>query len=283
MSEKNPGLILAFASAITFSLGNIGTRFMASEMSTWGLIFLRGCLGVALVWLVAGRLKKTLWGNNWKSLSLIGLLGFLSTSCTFTAIYRIPLYQAMVLLYLYPAFAIVLSALINREPVYLRDGLWVALAIFGCVLLIWPDEAAGLNFQIGHLIGVLGSFLYGLGFVLARRLGAANSGLEPIFHYSLWAAVGAIPMAYLFGAGLGYQSGSAIMAGFLVGGLASLGQLMGYAAVRWLPAFKVGVIGTLEVFGGALASWLIFDDPMTARAAAGGFIILFVALTIRSR
>ena len=284
MNSKNPGLILALASPLAFTAFNIGVRLITADtLSIWGLLFLRGCIGVTLVYMAARALKKNLWGRNRGLLMLIGLSGFLSTACTTTAITLIPLFQAMVILYLYPSWAILLSALINRESIQARDALGVALALFGCILLIWPDESAGLSFQIGHLIGLLGSFLYGLGFVFARRLGDDNSGLEPIFHYSLFAAVGAIPLSLVFGADLGISSVSGIGAGLALGALGSLGQMMGYAALRWLPAFKVGVLGTLEVLGGVLGSWLVFNDPITARAIFGGAVIICVAFGIRQK
>lgn len=278
---KNAGLFLALASPIAFSCFNIGVRVLSGEISIWGLLFLRGCIGVAVILVAARLVKKKLWGSNKALLMLIGLIGFLSTACTTTAITMIPLYQAMVILYLYPSLAIILAAAINQEKIYLREGLWVGVALFGCILLIWPDEAAGLDFQTGHLIGMLGSFLYSLGYVLTRRLGDDNSGLEPIFHYSLFAAVGALPLGLIFGADLAMPSAAAIGAGLALGALGSLGQMMGYAAIRWLPAYKVGVFGNLEVLGGALASWLIFNDPITIRAIVGGSIIIFAAFRLR--
>jgi drug/metabolite transporter (DMT)-like permease len=274
---KNPGLLLAFASPVAFSVGNIGVRVISGEVTVWGLILLRGCLGVMLVWLMARQMKKPLWGRHWKLLSIIGGCGFFSTACTFTAISQIPLYQALVLLYLYPTISIVLAALINGERVHPRDIIPLFLTLLGCLMLIWPDQAAGLDFKNGHLVGLLGSFFYALGFVLARRLGNDNSGLEPIFHYSLYCAVGAVVAILVFGRVTGLDNASEMAGGLGVGMVASLGQLLGYAAVRWLPAHKVGVIGTLEVFAGAVSSWLIFNDPMTVRALAGGGLILFAS------
>lgn len=279
--SNNTGLFLALASPVAFSCFNIGVRVLTGEVSVWELLFLRGCIGVAVILVVARILKKRLWGSHRGLLLLIGFIGFLSTACTTTAITLIPLYQAMVILYLYPSLAIVLSALINRERINSRDGLGVGLALTGCVLLIWPDETAGLDFQIGHLIGLLGSLFYSLSYVLTRRLGEDNCGLEPIFHYSLFAALGAIPLGLVFGVQPSLNSVTVISACLALGALGSLGQMMGYAALRWLPAYKVGVFGTLEVLGGVLASWLLFNDPMTIRTVIGGAVIIAVAFGLR--
>jgi drug/metabolite transporter (DMT)-like permease len=138
----------------------------------------------------------------------------------------------------------------------------------------------GLTLEIGHLIGFAGAFLFSLSSVLIRRLGTDNSGLEPIFHYSLHAALWVIPLSRLFGSDLGFDTFRALWAGLALGVLGTSAQLMCYAALRWLPAYRVGVIGTLEVLGASAASWLLFNDPMSPRALFGGALIVLVVLML---
>ena len=278
LSQSNTGLFLALGGALAYCGFSIGVRFFVGDLTIWGILFLRGCLGVTLAALVARRLKKALWGRNKLLLAGIGLSGFLSSVCTTTAISRIPLYQALVLLYLYPALSLLLAAPLNREPVTLRDSLLIATALTGCAILIWPNEAVGLALEIGHLIGLTGSFLFSLSSVLTRRLKEDNSGLEPIFHYSLHSVVWVLPLTFLFGTELGVSGG--LWAGLGLGLLGVLAQLMCFAALRWLPACRVGVIGSLEVFGAALASWLLFNDPMSQRSLFGGALIILVVLIL---
>jgi drug/metabolite transporter (DMT)-like permease len=276
----NPGLWLALSSALAYCCFNVGVRFLADDLTVWGMLLLRGGLGVVAVTLVARRLNKALWGRNKPLLAGIGVTGFLSTVCTTTAISRIPLYQALALLYLYPAIGLLLAAPLNREPVTLRDGLLVAVALAGCGILIWPSGAAGLTLEIGHLIGFTGSFLFSLSSVLTRRLKEDNSGLEPIFHYSFQAVLWVVPLSLLFDSDLGLAAPRAIWAGLALGALGASAQLMCYASLRWLPACRVGVIGALEVLGASAASWLLFNDPMSPRALFGGALIVFVVLSL---
>ncbi len=58
-------------------------------------------------------------------------------------------------------------------------------------------------------------------------------------------------------------------------------QGLGYAALRWLPAFKVGLIGSLELPAGAVLSWLLFNDPMSPRTLFGGLMIVFAVFQLR--
>ncbi len=157
MKSANLGLALAIGSPLAFSASNIGIRFITEHITIFDLLFLRGCFGVAATLVAARVLKKSLWGKNGAALSLIGVSAFFAAACLVTTITMLPLYQALVLLYLFPTWAIFLSILINKEKARLRDALTVALALGGCILLVWPDEAAGLTFQKWHLIGFMGT------------------------------------------------------------------------------------------------------------------------------
>jgi drug/metabolite transporter (DMT)-like permease len=101
--------------------------------------------------------------------------------------------------------------------------------------------------------------------------------LEPIFFYSLFAGLAALPLGFLSGQGLGLDTSGEVMRGSLLGVLGSTGQLLAYAAIRFLPPYKVGVIGTLEIVGGALFSLLFFNDPLGVKSLIGGILIIYAA------
>jgi drug/metabolite transporter (DMT)-like permease len=208
---------------------------------------------------------------------MVGLVSALSTVCTTTAITYIPLYQAVVILYLYPAFTVLLSIIFRVDKITLRAFLGVAAAFIGCVLLVWPDEVAGLALSWAHGLGVLGSFFFAATLVLIRRLGQGHSGLEPFLFYCLASILVAYPLSHLFGSGLGIDSLSEVGRGAALAAIGALAQLMAFAAVKYLPPYKVGIIGTLEVLAASLASWLMFSDPFTFRAGIGAAIIIYAA------
>lgn len=87
-------------------------------------------------------------------------------------------------------------------------------------------------------------------------------------------------MAFEAHLGLGRLSG--LGAGLLLATLGISAQMAGYAALRWIPGFKVGVVGYLELVLGGLVSWLVFSDPMSPRALTGGVLLALVAIRLRS-
>jgi len=281
-SGSNPGLSLAFGSALAYTCYDVGVRALIGDLSVWGMLFLRGCLGVLVIGLLARLFARRLWGRQTMLLTAVGGSAFMSSVCNATSLSSIPLYQALMIIYLYPVFTLLLAGPFNGEPIRRAELGLVGLAFLGSLALIWPDEAVGLDFSIGHLIGVMGAFLYSVGQVLIRRLGPGNSGLEPMFYYSLFALVFSIPLALVFEAHLGLDRLSGLGAGLLLASLGISAQMTGYAALRWIPGFKVGVIGYLELVLGGLISWLAFSDPMSPRALTGGVLLVLVAIRLRS-
>jgi len=283
MSGKNPGLPLAFGSAICYTFLNIGARYALDDLhlTAWGLLFLRGIVALAVTWALARHLKISVFGRQPKTLALIGFCSFTATVLVTVAIGLIPLYQVLVLLYLYPALTVPLSYFINGDRVSRRDLGLIALAFTGCLILLWPDQTSGLDLNWGHLIGAASPVFYALAYVLANRLGEGNNGLEPIFYYGCWALIGNLVIILFLGGETGITGVGTLLPGLGLAVLAVTALLTGYAALRWVKAFKVGVIGNLEVFGAVVASWLVFNDPITLRALLGGVIILTAALKLR--
>ncbi|MDR1309867.1 MAG: DMT family transporter [Deltaproteobacteria bacterium] len=279
---QKTGLLLAFSAPLLYSLFNAGFKILSRDLSPLGFLWIRGLVGMVLAGSLALATRSRPARRHLGILGLAGLSSALSTACVTTAITAIPLYQAIVILYLYPALSVILGFLVNGERIGSLEALGLAVAFAGCALLVWPDRAAaGPGLGWAHLAAFLGSLLFALPCVLIRRLGDDNDGLWPFFSYSLFSVLSAWPLAASFGVGLAPASVSLLALGAGLAVFGSLGQLTTYAALRYLPAFKVGVIGSLEVLGGALASRLIFDEPLTARALAGGALILYAAFGFR--
>ncbi|MDR1488085.1 MAG: DMT family transporter [Deltaproteobacteria bacterium] len=281
--QNNIGLTLAIASPCFFAVFNIGLRLITQQMTVWGIMFIRGFLGIAVVLLAAKIMRYRLNFSKLGLLLSIGLISISGSASNITAISKIPLYQAIVILYLYPAFSVILGYLINRDKIGLMDCLGVAVAFTGCVLLVWPNKSAGLEFSLGHILSIVGACLYSLTCVLTRRIGQDSSGLEPFLAFSVFGALLSWPLSQFFGVNLAIDSGMEVLKGTGVALLGCAGQLMAFAALRFLPAYKVGVIGSLEILGSAMASWLLFNDPMTIRTIIGGAIIFYAAFGFRTK
>ncbi|MDR1295866.1 MAG: DMT family transporter [Deltaproteobacteria bacterium] len=277
-SPHKKGLILAVSSPLAFSFFNAGVRVVSEQMSVLGLLLIRGCTGMLVIAAAARLLGAGLWPPDKGRLALIGLSGACAAVCNTFAFTMVPLYQALVILYLYPSQAVLLAAVLYGEKITKKEVLGVAVAFVGCVVLVWPGGAAGMSFQLGHLLAFCGGGFYALSFVLTSRLGDENSGgLEPIFFFLLFCAVVSPLVSLVTGIGPGVDGLPEFWRGCLVGFLGTAGQLLAFAALRFLPPYKVGVIGSMEILGGALFSLFLFRDPMGVQSIVGGVLILYAA------
>lgn len=281
LPKLNTGYTLALGSALAYTGFDVGVKALLHELTVWGMLFLRGLIGLAIAALAARYYNRRLWGRHSRLLIAAGVFLFFSSVCNAVSMTSIPLYQALIILYLYPIITMLLAVPVNREPISAGALKLAGLAFVGCVFLIWPDEAAGLSFSPGHVVGLGGAFLYSLGQVCVRMMGNDNTGLEPIFFYGLVAVTLCWPMSQLFGTGMGLDNARGFSVGLALAAAGLAAQLMGFAAIRFMPAYKVGLIGLLELLAGSLLSWLVFHDPMSLRAMGGGFLIVFVALRLR--
>ncbi|MDR0622654.1 MAG: DMT family transporter [Deltaproteobacteria bacterium] len=275
------GLALAIGSPLFFAAFDNGLRLLDGSISIFGLLLLRGILGLTLVAALSRLTATKLTLDKPCLLALIGLTGALASAAGNASITMIPLYQAVVLVLLYPAMSVFMARLILGERITLRALTRVIIAFIGCVLLVLPDQTSGLNLSWGHVIGFFGAALYALSFVLTRRLGPANHGLEPFLFYCLACVAVSWPLSFLSPTGFGIDNLTETALGLALVSLSALGQLTAFAALKHLPAHTVGVFGTLEILCGALSSWLLFSDPFSPTAIIGSAVIIYAAFGFR--
>jgi drug/metabolite transporter (DMT)-like permease len=278
----NWGVSFAFLSALLFAALNVALRFSEPYLTVWHVMFGRSLFGVAAMLAMARWMQIGLLGRHRPTLVLAGLAGVGGVTCLMAAIYLLPLFEALVLLYLYPVFAAMLSPYVAGDRIRGMDWLLIGLAFAGAVLILWPGQVAG-RLQWGHLAGLAAAFGYGLSITLIRRVSAANSPLTPFFYISLVGIFVCIGPLLWQENPIVVQSRGAL--GLLViSVLAAAAHLASNKALSYLPSPKVGVIGTSEVVFGGILGLVLFNEPMGLRAVLGGCMIISsgVFLTIRS-
>jgi drug/metabolite transporter (DMT)-like permease len=278
----NWGVLFAFLSASLFAALNVALRLSEPYLTVWHVMFGRSLFGVAAMLAIARWMRIDLLGRHRPTLVLAGLTGVGGVTCLMAAIYMLPLFEALVLLYLYPVFAAMLSPYVAGDRIRGMGWLLIGLAFIGTVLILWSGQAAG-RLQWGHLAGLTAGFGYGLTITLIRRVSAFNSPLTPFFYISLVGTVVCIGPLLFQQSPILIQSQGAI--GLLViSTLAACAYLASNKALSYLPSPKTGVIGMSEVVFGAILGLVLFNEPMGWRSVLGGFLIISsdIWLTVRS-
>jgi drug/metabolite transporter (DMT)-like permease len=266
------GVIFAFAAACSYAGLNAAIRFADAHMSIWHIIFYRSLFGVAAMVVLAWVKKCALLGCQRITLCLAGISGATGITALTLALTLLPLFEALVLLYLFPAFAALLSLALTDDHVGGRDWLLIATACCGAAVIFWPGQKFdGLAW--GHLLGLLSSFSLGLTFTLIRRVSAVNNPLTPFFYICAAGAIVSFGPVWMHSAGVSI-TGQGIPALAMVAILATSAHLFSNSALTYLTSPRVGVILMSEVVFGVFIGWVVFGELVEPQKLFGGLMII---------
>ena len=252
--ERAVAVSLVLAACASPQVGAALAVTLFDELGPAGAAFLRLAFAAIVLWAIwrprlAGNLR--LAGAFGVSLGLMNL-------SFYEAIDRIPLGVAMTIEFAGP---LLVAAIGSRRP---RDGVWIALAAAGIVLLIAPGggsvDAAGVGFALAAG-GCWMAYIY-----LSKRTGEAFAGGSGL---AIAMAAGAL---IVLPAGVIQTEGALaephLLGSALVVALASsvLPYSLDLLALRRLPEAVFGVLMSLDPAVAALVGFLLLDQNLGARA-----------------
>ena len=266
------GLAFGFGAAISYAGLNTAIRFADVHMSVWHIMFYRSLFGVAAMTLLARATAENVRGRRRETLTLLGIAGAVGITALTVALIVLPLFEALVLLYLFPVFSALLSPWLTDDPIDAAQWLLIAGACLGAVLVLWSGEQVDA-LGWGHLLGLVAAFCLGLTFTLTRRVSTDNSPLIPFFYISAAGLVLSLTAILAQSMTLAIPvAGLTPLA--VVALLATTAHLAGNTALKYLPSPQVGVICMAEVPLGALIGLLVFGEVLGGRTVLGGILIV---------
>jgi len=221
------------------------------ELGPAGAAFLRLAFAAIVLWAIwrprlAGDLRLA---------AAFGLaLGLMNWS-TYEAIARIPLGIAVTISFAGPLLAAVIG---SRRPL---DGLWVALAAAGIILLVAPSSGGSVD-PVGIGFAMAAAACWMAYIYLSKRTGAAFAGGAGL---AIAMAIGALVVLPVGVTRAGDALGAPdLLAAVLVVALASsvLPYSLELVALRRLPAAVFGVLMSLDPAVAALAGFVVLGQDL---------------------
>ncbi len=263
-----PPTALLLLSIVSTQLGSAVAKSLFTQINPYAVVVLR--VGFAAIVLLL------LWRPRWRQINradYLPLVGFglalaLMNLTFYLAIERIPIGIAVALEFLGPLGLAVLN---SRRWL---DGLWVALAAAG-ILLLAPVGDVQLD-PIGLLLALTAGGFWASYILLSVRVGRALPGgaglaiamtigallLLPV---GLWAGVIGLPLPLL-------------LLGFAVAMLSSaLPYSLELEALRWMPVQVFGVLLSLEPVTAALMGFLVLRETLSLRAMLAIMLVTIAA------
>jgi drug/metabolite transporter (DMT)-like permease len=261
------------------SMGAWGRAVYRFEGDPMVVVTWRALIGVAILAAVLAATRPVLLRVPLSAIPFFLAYGFFGVTLNFWAYFSAVKYTtlavAITLLYTYPMFVTLFSALFLGERLTRAKLAAAALTVLGSALVAQIHEAEFLRL---NLRGIVFGLLTGLSMAVYSILGK-----RAVARYAPWTVVlyafagGALFLALGSGRGLAAARGYPPDAWLWIVGLALIPSLGGYAlftlGLRDLPASQVSVIATWEVITAALLGWSLFGEQLTAAQLLGALFV----------
>ncbi|HAE22725.1 MAG TPA: EamA family transporter [Spirochaetaceae bacterium] len=279
--SRAPGVALALASALSFSTLGLfakliyGQGFSVPQTLAWR--FTVAAVGLWAYLLVKGHWRRPF--KDYRSALLLGVFGFSPQAGLYflTVRYLNPGLTGL-LLYLYPAFVVLFSALFLKKAPRAAQIAALALSLAGCVLTLWTRGSYPL---IGYVYGLAVALSYAAYLTAGERV-LAN--LEPVFATAC--VMGAAALVYwlitIATGNVKFPTEGTAIVGLL--GVAVMGTLLPvialFAAMRRIGASDTALVSTVEPLATiGLSAWLL-GERLAPLQWAGGALILCSVLVL---
>ena len=242
------------------------------------IVAARAVVSLVISYLDIKRKRLSVWGQNKPLLIARGAVGTLALICVYYSVTRLPLAEAAILQYTYPAFTAVIALWFLKERIQTATIICIVLSIAGLGVMLRPELSAnavlalpGLS-VMAALLGALGS---AVAYVLVRRLSQSEDTSVIIFYFPMIA----LPVALsLLGTDLVIPSGEALLLLLLVGLFTQVGQVGLTKAMAVEEAGKAAAYSYIQVVFSIILGALFFNELPTLWTWLGGGLIMLGAL-----
>jgi DME family drug/metabolite transporter len=277
---KGYGLVI-LAAALWASLGLFYKQlFDVYGLSPLTAAFFRAALAAALImgWLTLRG--ERVWRLGWRVVRFFAAFGVVGIGAFYlvyaSAIDRVGVGVAAVLMYTAPVWVTVLSALFLGESWTAGKGAALALVMVGVALVARVYRPEALQFNVpGILMGLGAGLTYGL-YILFGKVGVRRYRPMPMLGYAL-----------VFGAAtlLPFQASDRIAAALTdpsllpwLLGVAFVPTLLAGVSFNWglhyLPASNASIVATLEPVIALILGALLLDEGIEPAQVVGAGLVL---------
>ncbi len=266
-------------------LSALGFALMAASVKAVGgygipvmeIVAARAIVSLAISYVDVKRKRISVWGHNKPLLIARGAIGAVSLMVIYFAVTTMPLAEATILQYTYPAFTAVLALIFLKERIQIATIICIALSILGLLVMMLPgmdtDTTALPLLSIGAAL--LGAFGSAAAYVIVRQLSRSEDGSVIIFYFPLIALPASL---ILLGDDFVMPGTEALILLIMVGIFTQIGQIGMTKAMSAESAGKATAYAYVQVIFSAILGIMFFSEIPTFWTLMGGGLIIAGAL-----
>ncbi|WP_445619815.1 threonine/homoserine exporter RhtA [Kushneria sp. Sum13] len=244
-----------------------------------GATSIRLLLAAILMLAIFRPWRQPLTRSAWKAITVYGVAMGLMNFLLYQALVTVPLGIAVALEFTGPLAVAVFTS--RRR----RDLAWIALAIVGLAILLWPDKSVEHGIDLRGALCALGAGVcWALYILFGRRAGSGNGTQSAALGITI-AAIVMVPIG-LVEAGTAILSPAVLPIGLAIAVLSTaLPYTLEMFSLSRMPTHMFGTLMSLEPAIGALSGLIFLGQQLTVLQwlAIGTIIMASMGTTLTSR
>lgn len=279
------GITLALVAFAGFPLGDAVIKSMAGDWPASAVAALRftiGALALAIILFLREGRRGFQINRPWLHIAR-GFTLFVGTISFFSAIYIMPLADAVAISFINPILTALFSGWFLKENMPPRTWIATIIAFAGVLIMLRPNVAA---FGWVAILPLISAFAMSTMLILNRMVSTQRSIFAAQFYIAFWAAIFLI-IASLIGHWLipvmaipSIPDWDVVLRCLLVALTATGCHFLLFMATMRTTAAAIAPIVYIQLLIATAISVFVFNDPIDRTAMFGGLLIIFSGLLL---
>jgi len=277
--KLNPYLAIIIAATIG---GSSGVFIKLIDLPATTITFFRMAVPVIVLLGYLHYKRTKLFRGNYRIMMVASVLNATRMFFFFVGYLYTSIGNAVIILFTWPIFGSLFSAIFLKEKVSVRTALLIGLAFTGIVIMYLNKEISfGNEDFIGMAAMLLSAILFSITAVIFKKELVYYSKTETIFYQNLVGAVAFLPLLFIYTpVPSAMQIGAASLYGFLIGIVAFT---LFFYALRRLKMSHYALFTYWEVIAALFFGVLFFQEQITWNMLIGGSLILATGIMLRKK
>jgi len=288
LRSQQHGYTRILAAAVLWgSIGIVGRAAFRHGVTPLEAAFFRACISFIIMAAFVLATDPGLLRVRRADLALFAAFGLVSIAVFFFvylfAISHTTVATAAILLYTAPAFVIVLSALLFREPFTRKKAAAVALAFAGCALVVRGYDPLSLRLNLpGVLAGLASGFTYAMysifGKTALRRYRPVTTLTYALGFGTVILGVVAVPLGAVR---LSHSPAAWVSIAYLALVTTLVAQWLYLAGLQRVEAGRASLVATIEPVIAAVLGYTFLGERLEVWQILGGGLVLSAVLAVQ--
>ena len=262
------GIIWALFGQSTFVIVWVLIKMIGARLPIFEVVFFRALFSLIILIPLTGWHHGSFKGNDWMTLFLRSLTGFIAMVMCFYAIVHMEIGNAVTLFNTLPIFVALLAPTLLDEHFSWKQFIFVLVAFIGIGLILKPDTSL---FQSTGLLALGAGFLAAFAMICIRKLRCTDSVLIITLYFTAFTTLCAAPIAL-------YQFvWPTLTEWFILGAigvLVTVAQLALTRSYRFAPAATIAPFGYITVVESYIAGLIIFAEIPDLLSTIGAIVVI---------